>query len=183
MRKGILLLGISLSFSFAMECKNYRVKEGDTLERIARREGIDINTLKSANKGIDERRLRVGQTICIPVKATQVRSTEKYAIYEVKRGDTLQKIANSFGVDVKTLKEFNNLKDDRIVEGQKIKIPARTSANRISTIENHDIYTVRRGGRLEHVAQATGVPLRDLERLNPDLKGKWLPAGTKVRVP
>ncbi|MEM1843582.1 MAG: LysM domain-containing protein, partial [Desulfurococcaceae archaeon] len=46
-----------------------------------------------------------------------------------------------------------------------------------------DIYTVRRGGRLEHVAQATGVPLRDLERLNPDLKGKWLPAGTKVRVP
>ena len=183
MRKGILLLGISLSFSFAMECKNYKVKEGDTLERIARREGIDINTLKSANKGIDERRLRVGQTICIPVKATQVRSTEKYAIYEVKRGDTLQKIANSFGVDVKTLKEFNNLKDDRIVEGQKIKIPARTSANRISTIENHDIYTVRRGGRLEHVAQATGVPLRDLERLNPDLKDKWLPAGTKVRVP
>ncbi|WPM32021.1 LysM peptidoglycan-binding domain-containing protein [Hydrogenobacter sp. T-2] len=185
MRKGILLLGISLSFSFALECKNYRVKEGDTLERIARREGIDINTLKSANRGIDERRLRVGQTICIPVKATQVRSTEKYAIYEVKRGDTLQRIANSFGVDVKTLKEFNNLKDDRIVEGQKIRIPARTSANRIegSTIENHDIYTVRRGGRLEHVAQATGVPLRDLERLNPELRGKWLPAGTKVRVP
>ncbi|WP_143045338.1 LysM peptidoglycan-binding domain-containing protein, partial [Acinetobacter baumannii] len=114
MRKGILILGISLSFSFAMECKNYRVKEGDTLERIARREGIDINTLKSANKGIDEKRLRVGQTICIPVKVTHGRSTEKYAIYEVKKGDTLQKIANSFGIDVKSLREFNNLKNDRL---------------------------------------------------------------------
>ncbi len=186
MRKGILLLGISLSFSFAMECKNYRVKEGDTLERIARREGIDINTLKSANKGIDEKRLRVGQTICIPVKVTHGRSTERYAIYEVKKGDTLQKIANSFGIDVKTLREFNNLKNDRLVEGQKIKIPVRasTTKRREENIrEDYELYTVRRGGRLEHVAQATGVPLRDLERLNPDLKGKWLPAGTKVRVP
>ncbi len=186
MRKGILILGISLSFSFAMECKNYRVKEGDTLERIARREGIDINTLKSANKGIDEKRLRVGQTICIPVKVTHGRSTERYAIYEVKKGDTLQNIANSFGIDVKTLREFNNLKNDRLVEGQKIKIPVRasTTKRREENIrEDYELYTVRRGGRLEHVAQATGVPLRDLERLNPDLKGKWLPAGTKVRVP
>ncbi len=184
MKKGILLLGISLSLSFALECKNYKIREGDTLEKIAKREGIDINSLKSANRGIDERRLRAGQTICIPTKNTQKKTTEKYAIYEVKKGDSLQKIADSFGVDVRSLREINNLKDDRIVEGQKLKIPARTGASaRGAQIREYDIYTVRRGGRLEHVSRTTGVPLRELERLNPELKNAWLKPGTQVKVP
>ncbi len=184
MKKGILLLGISLSLSFALECKNYKVREGDTLERIAKREGIDISSLKSANRGIDERKLRAGQTICIPKKNTQKKATEKYAIYEVKKGDSLQRIANSFGVDVKSLREINNLKDDRIVEGQKLKIPARAGASaKGAQIREYDIYTVRKGGRLGDVSRTTGVPLRELERLNPELRDAWLKPGTQVKVP
>ncbi len=184
MKKGILLLGISLSLSFALECKNYKVREGDTLEKIAKKEGIDVNSLKSANRGIDERKLRAGQTICIPTKNTQKKTTEKYAIYEVKKGDSLQKIADSFGVDVRSLREINNLKDDRIVEGQKLKIPARAGASaRGAQIREYDIYTVRRGGRLEHVSRTTGVPLRELERLNPELRDAWLKPGTQVKMP
>ena len=33
------------------------------------------------------------------------------------------------------------------------------------------------------MAKATGVPLRELEMLNPKLKGIWLKAGTKVKIP
>ncbi|RME10311.1 MAG: LysM peptidoglycan-binding domain-containing protein, partial [Aquificota bacterium] len=186
MKKGILLLGISLSLSFALECKNYRVKEGDTLEKIARREGVDINSLKSANRGLDERRLKAGQNLCIPVKTTKKKPSEKYAIYEVKRGDSLQKIADSFGVDVRTLKEFNNLKDDRLVEGQKIRIPAKGSSveKRGGAEEtDYETYTVKKGARLEHVAKATGIPLKELERLNPELKDAWLKPGTQVKLP
>ncbi len=186
MKKGILLLGISLSLSFALECKNYKVKEGDTLEKIAKKEGIDINSLKSANRGIDERKLIAGKTICIPIKNTQKTGIEKYAIYEVKRGDNIQKIADSFGIDVKTLREFNNLKDDRLVEGQKIKIPAKASTTKKkeeTAREDYEIYTVKRGGRLEHVSKITGVPLEDLRRLNPELKNAWLKPGTQVKVP
>ncbi len=184
MKKGILLLGISLSFTFAFECKDYTVKKGDTLEKIAKREGVSLESLKKANKNIDEKQLKVGQKLCIPVKSAKKATSEKYAIYEVKKGDTLQKIAESFGVDVETLKEFNGLKDDRIVEGQKIKIPARGAISKGRREEsNFEFYTVKRGGRLKDVAKATGVPLKELEKLNPELKDKWLKAGTKVKVP
>ncbi|MDW8293996.1 MAG: LysM peptidoglycan-binding domain-containing protein [Aquificaceae bacterium] len=188
MRKEILLLGISVGFAFGIECKDYRVREGDTLERISKREGVDIQSLRSANKGLQEGKLKVGQKLCIPVKT---KSGGAYATYEVKRGDTLEKIADSFGTDARTLKEFNNLKDDRLVEGQKIKIPARNAAKpkgeeakaSSKREESYDLYRVKRGGKLSDISKATGVPLKELERLNPELKGKTLKAGTRVKVP
>ncbi|MDW8097395.1 MAG: LysM peptidoglycan-binding domain-containing protein [Aquificaceae bacterium] len=218
MRRGLLIFCISVGFALGSECKNYVVKEGDTLERIARREGVDIKDIKAANKGLREDKLRVGQSLCVPLKT---KASEKYAVYEVKRGDTLEKVAKSFGVDVETLKEYNKLKSDRLVEGQKIKIPARGTARaeegydlqrrkgRLEDVakatgvpkdrqtgtkvkvpkaakdrrENYQLYTVKRGGRLEHVAKATGTPLKELERLNPTLKDKWLNPGTQVKVP
>ncbi len=185
MKKGILLLGISLSLSFALECKNYRVKEGDTLEKIAKKEGIDLKSLKSANKGIDDKRLKVGQSLCIPVRSSK-KETNRYALYEVKKGDTLQKIAEGFGVDVESLKEINNLKGDKLTEGQKLKIPAKVSAPSKGTdvkVSKYELYTVKRGGRLEDVSKATGVPLKELESLNPELKKKWLKPGTEVKIP
>ncbi len=45
--------------------------------------------------------------------------------YTVVRGDTLGAIASAFGVTVQSLKNANNLSDDRIFEGQKLIIPAR----------------------------------------------------------
>lgn len=184
MRKGILLLSISFSFAFAFECKDYTVRKGDSLEQIAKREGVSLESLKKANKNIDERQLKVGQRLCIPVKSAKRATSEKYAIYEVKKGDTLQKIAESFGVDVETLKEFNSLKDERLVEGQKIKIPApKAISKKKGEDKDLELYTIKRGGRLKDVAKATGVPLKELEKLNPDLKGKFLSAGTKVKIP
>ena len=184
MRKGILLLSISFSFAFAFECKDYTVRKGDSLEQIAKREGVSLESLKKANKNIDERQLKVGQRLCIPVKSAKRATSEKYAIYEVKKGDTLQKIAESFGVDVETLKEFNSLKDERLVEGQKIKIPApKAISKKKGEDKDLELYTIKRGGRLKDVAKATGVPLKELEKLNPELKGKFLSAGTKVKIP
>ena len=71
MRKGILLLSISFSFAFAFECKDYTVRKGDSLEQIAKREGVSLESLKKANKNIDERQLKVGQRLCIPVKSAK----------------------------------------------------------------------------------------------------------------
>lgn len=43
--------------------------------------------------------------------------------YKVQSGDNLEKIARQKGVSVKALREANNLKQDRIVIGQTLKIP------------------------------------------------------------
>ncbi|HCO39130.1 MAG TPA: hypothetical protein DIT36_04055, partial [Aquificaceae bacterium] len=63
-----------------------------------------------------------------------------------------------------------------------MKIPVK-EAKRTKEEGNYDFYTVKRSGRLRDVARATGVPLKELEKLNPELKGKLLKAGTKVKIP
>jgi LysM repeat protein len=45
-------------------------------------------------------------------------------VYEVKAGDTLTQIARTHGVSVRALKAANGLSGDRIVVGDKLKIPA-----------------------------------------------------------
>ncbi|HEV2694528.1 MAG TPA: LysM peptidoglycan-binding domain-containing protein [Verrucomicrobiae bacterium] len=44
--------------------------------------------------------------------------------YVVKSGDTLAHIAKQYRLPVKTIMAFNNLEDDRLVVGTKLKLPA-----------------------------------------------------------
>jgi len=46
----------------------------------------------------------------------------KSALYEIKSGDTLNKIAREFNTTVDLIKRSNNLKDDKILPGRKIKV-------------------------------------------------------------
>lgn len=47
--------------------------------------------------------------------------------YEVKRGDTLTRIARNHGTTPKAIRAANGLKTDRILAGQKLKVPEPTS--------------------------------------------------------
>ncbi|ADC89078.1 Peptidase M23 [Thermocrinis albus DSM 14484] len=188
MRRGVFLLGISLLITLAWgkECKFHKVRKGDTLESIAREYGVSLSDIKRYNKNLKENRLKVGQQICIPVKTKAEKKQGDYAIYRVKKGDTLEEIAQKFGVDVKELAKFNGLKSHVIKEGQELKIPARSHGEKVSKKGkevDYTTYTVKKGAKLQHVAQKLGVPLRELEKLNPELKGKWLKPGTVVKIP
>jgi 5'-nucleotidase/UDP-sugar diphosphatase len=46
------------------------------------------------------------------------------AVYLVKSGDSLTRIAKTHGTTIKALKSANNLESDRIVVGEKLKIPS-----------------------------------------------------------
>lgn len=48
--------------------------------------------------------------------------TPKSILYEVKPGDTLTKIANEFKTTVELVKKSNNISDDKILPGRKIKV-------------------------------------------------------------
>jgi nucleoid-associated protein YgaU len=52
------------------------------------------------------------------------RTTGPPTIYTVKRGDNLTRIARAHGTTVKAIRELNNLKTDRILVDQKLKIPS-----------------------------------------------------------
>ena len=54
---------------------------------------------------------------------TKALKSEGHKIYKVRPGDSLEKIAKNHKTDVATLKQLNQLQQDRIVVDQELKIP------------------------------------------------------------
>ena len=61
-----------------------------------------------------------------PIVATQAQAAAVEAIYVVKPGDTLSKVAKLHGTTVQAIKEANELTTDRIAIGAKLKMPPKT---------------------------------------------------------
>jgi len=184
MKKKVFILSISLLFgtAFSQECKYHKVKSGESLEKIAKNYGVSVQELSKANKNINPNKLKVGENLCIPQKTSA--KARDYAIYKVKKGDTIQSIAEKFGVDVQELKSFNNLKSEKIIEGQELKIPAKgTAKKQKKETQEYGTYVVQKNAKLEHIAKKLGVSQRELEEINPELKGEWLTKETVVKVP
>jgi len=112
----------------------HRVKAGETLQKIAKHYGVRIDDLKKWN-GLSSDVVRVGQELDVLLlengassnrqigNARQDTSNGKKAIsYTVKKGDTLHSIASTFGVSIKRLRTWNNLRGSRIHVGQELLI-------------------------------------------------------------
>ena len=112
----------------------YRVRQGDTLEKIARRNGTTVRRLCQLN-GIKETkilhpgdRLRVSGSASkssSASSASQASSTGSSGstVYTVRSGDTLSKIAKRNGTTVRRLCELNGIKESSVLRvGQKLKV-------------------------------------------------------------
>ncbi|BBB91226.1 MAG TPA: peptidoglycan DD-metalloendopeptidase family protein [Methylomusa anaerophila] len=100
------------------------VAEGETLSAIAARYNIDLDTLLSANPGVNELIHAGDELVILP---------QKGIVYEVDSGDSLWWIANTYGVDVETIIKANNKKDDLINIGEKLFIPGARYARAATT--------------------------------------------------
>jgi LysM repeat protein len=116
----------------------YVVVRNDTLGKIAKKHGVSLRALQSANPGVESAHLKVGQKLAIPAGGTAPASAGGVAapvetgaagvVYVVKSGDNLSKIAKKHGVSLKAIRSENNLSTDHIKVGQKLKIPSTASA-------------------------------------------------------
>ena len=128
------------------EFKTHVAKKGDTLPKIARRYGVTISSLASANSLTTRARLSRGQEIMVPEKAgkTSKASNPKVAAakpkkttksappapaaaksYRVKTGDTLYQIALRHGTTVAEILAVNGLGGSAPIKpGDKLKIPS-----------------------------------------------------------
>ena len=110
----------------------YIVVQGDTLSGIAKKFGVSVKAIEAANPGVEPTKLKIGQKLSIPAAtggaaalAPSPGASGGGEIYTVKSGDTLTKIAKTYGTTVKAIESANNLTTDHIKVGDKLKIPAK----------------------------------------------------------
>ena len=103
----------------------YKVRHGDTLEKIAKRYKVSIEQLKELN-GLSSSRIYAKQKLIIPSKKNSLQTTrdpaESTFTYRVRRGDTLSKLARKFSLSVNKIKYLNKLHKAQIRVGQKLNI-------------------------------------------------------------
>ncbi len=174
-------LGLLTWQASAYECHYYKVKKGDTIDGIASKFHVYTKSIKEANPSLKKHKfLSIGQKLCIPYKPKKPKIPTMS--YRVKSGDTLSVLAERFGTTVRELKELNDLHRNYLRVGETIKVPYNTRYIERYEGRKYKLYVIKNGGTLKDVADVTGVPLRVLERLNPDLVGKYLNKGVVVKL-
>ena len=111
-----------------------------------------------------------------------------YHEYVVRRGDTLSRISSITGVSVAHLKSVNGLRNDTIIAGQKLLVPAAGSKPINTARSSNEVaaYTetthrVRRGDTLWRLAKRYGTTVDAISKLN-DLAGDALQIGQVLKV-
>ena len=188
--------------------KYYKVRRGDTLQKIASRYGVGVSTLKKAN-GMKGSIIRIGQILKIPgasgsayvrgkgTKGVRNTSSSAKAIsksttrYKVKKGDTLQKIANRYGVELSSLMVANNKNTaSNLKAGEILQIPQNGTvllssnggkASQESDTKNVIDYRVKNGDTLYKIASRYDVSVSQIKRWN-NLKSTKLIAGDKIMI-
>ena len=107
----------------------FKVRKGDSAERLARAIGSKPATILAMNGRGDNDRIRAGETIYLPVRARELSALLKHSnddeiYYAVRKGDTLYSIAKKSGLSVSDLRELNEMKDSTLRVGQKLRISA-----------------------------------------------------------
>jgi LysM repeat protein len=174
--------------------KEYTVIEGDVLLEIADKFGVPINDIKTANN-LRKDKLQIGQTLIIPplfltdhkvnefhndvtisdrigkLQPSIIHSSEPLPPiqYIVKKGDTLSRISNNFGVTVQDLMHSNGLSNSRLKTGTILKIPS-TGTNGIIRNIRHEKpsirYIVKDGDSIEELSKRFGIPIDSIKEAN-----------------
>lgn len=149
----------------------YVVKKGDTLYGIARSYGISLDELKAANN-LTSNTLTVGSTLVIPSKQNENTSQDYYI---VQPGDTLYKIANKYNMTVNELKTLNNLTNNVLNIGQRLKVVK-------NDMPAANVYIVKSGDSLYSIAKRYGVSVDELKRVN-NKTSNLLTIGESLKIP
>lgn len=122
--------------------KQYEVKAGDNLTKIAFAYGISPAELAETNHLKESAVLKPGQMLVIPSGKTATKPATPEArksadipptkttpgLYTVKKGDTLTSIARDFGLTTLELSKANKITDPKKLQlGQVLKVPPRKS--------------------------------------------------------
>ncbi|MGI6092225.1 MAG: peptidoglycan DD-metalloendopeptidase family protein [Veillonellaceae bacterium] len=134
--------------SAATAIKTHTVSEGETLEVIAAKYNIDVDTIRGANPDTDENCLQIGERLTI--------LPQKGIIYTTDMGDTLWSIANAYGVEVAKIITANSKDSEDLSIGEKLFIPGAKPQPKAETVVARADYQVSRSAPARFLWPASG---------------------------
>jgi membrane-bound lytic murein transglycosylase D len=177
----------------------HSLRRGETLGRIAGKYGVPVAAISSMNNISDPRRLRVGQTLLIPVRAEALGSRTIKHI--VGKGESLSAIASRYGTSVDALRTGNKLSSDTLKIGQELSVQTAqpepvvassssashgggtsTSSTSSAAASRTAFYTVQSGDSLSRIASLHKLEIDQLRSLNGFGSKTVIHPGDQVRV-
>jgi len=216
---------LALAIMNNRETAEYRVKKGETISSIAKKFHMSVSDLKALNN-LHKNYVKPKQHLLVysgppkgkmPEKQNlsvnpQADTSQQHPLesspeispsplyHTVKSGETLNKIAIQYNCTVDNLTKWNNLKDDNIIIGQKLKI-SNTGEEKISSTEKKSIHTatttsskktssqkyiwhtVKQGDNLWDIAEKyDGATVAQIKKLNKFTNYQRLQPGQKIKV-
>jgi membrane-bound lytic murein transglycosylase D len=193
----------------------YKIKKGDSIGEIAEKFGVSIAKIRSWNN-IKKNNLVAGKTIKIysndsyasSLGDKTTKSSANINYYKVKAGDSVGKIAELYKVPVSSLRKWNNLRSNKIVAGNTLKVYSDAGVNDISerpsaksakiaktaaaskvtavskaaaSKNKTKVHRVGRGESLYSIAQSYDMTVERLRTLN-KISGNKIKPGQKLKV-
>lgn len=169
----------------------YKIRHGDTISEIAEKFGVTINDIKKWNN-LRSNNLQAGNFLKIYGETTSSNlgdNTNKtpatYNRYVVKSGDTIGEIAEKFGVSAANIRKWNNIKGNKIIIGQTLKIYS-DKVNVSNEVVNKNkttssLHTVTKGESLDSIAKKYNTTVSSIMELN-NLSSNKILVGQKLKI-
>lgn len=177
------------------------VKSGETLYSLAQKYGVRMTDLRNWNSiPFDNDALLNGQELIVsPSNESKLDvivkthnlihvSSGKNGRHRVKRGQTLQDVAQMYDIKVEDLAKANGLSPKvRIGQGLVLLLPSKASINRKSYINNNNakvkkVYSVKKGDSFAKIAAKHGISEKDLKKWNPGIRTNGLVKGKRLTI-
>jgi LysM repeat protein len=119
--------GVSILVAGAQETAHV-VTKGETLYSLSKKYGVSISEISKANNFTTQYELKLGQRIAIPAKSIQYKSAVALSnakvvpakVHTVGKGETFYAICKKYGVTVAEMKQWNQLSNLNLKQGQKL---------------------------------------------------------------
>ncbi len=182
---------------------HHRVRRGQSLNSIARRYGVRVSDLRNWNNiPYNSDNIRANSSLIVYVKDTGSSSKQKsvgkiasprIVRHTVRRGETVGKIADSYGVSISSIRRHNKLnRRNTIYRGQVLKIPvpgsnkpkrSKESLASSSPRGEQVLHRVRRGETIGQIAETYGVRIAEIRAWNPSkVRGTRIVAGDALKI-
>ena len=173
----------------------YKVKRGDTLGHIAEDYKTMARSIRRWNKLEYGQHIFPGQKLTIWIKedmsqlASNANAGREKVVHNVKKGDTIGHIAESYRVSSRKIMSWNNIKSKQhIYPGQKLNIwvknnnSSKSIAQQSSNKGKKVTYTVKRGDTIGHIADDYNTTVSNIRSWNNMKRSSYIKPGQKLSL-